>query len=154
MTIQIIPYEDCYQQDFQRLNVEWLQKYFYVEPEDKIALADPRKSVLAPGGDIVLARSGDEIIGCCALLQHADGALELAKMAVTENQQGKGIGRTMAQAIIERARARGVSTLYIVTNTGLEAAMKLYKSLGFKKSTLDKHSRYARGDITLELKLL
>jgi len=32
--IEIIPFENQYASDFKRLNLEWLEKYFDVEPLD------------------------------------------------------------------------------------------------------------------------
>ena len=48
--VQIIPSESRYAADFKRLNVEWLEKYFTVEPIDEKVLSDPEAAILRPGG--------------------------------------------------------------------------------------------------------
>ena len=60
--VEIIDFEPRYASDFKRLNVEWLEKYFTVEPIDELVLSDPSGSIIEPGGAILLARAGDEIV--------------------------------------------------------------------------------------------
>ena len=48
--IDIIAYENKYQPDFKRLNLEWLDKYGLTESHDLEMLDDPQESVLARGG--------------------------------------------------------------------------------------------------------
>ncbi len=43
--------------------------------------------------------------------------------------------------------------LYIVSNTKLENAIRLYRMHGFVDSTEARHTSYARGDITLEMQM-
>lgn len=46
MNIEIIDFEPKYRDDFKNLNVEWLEKYFEVEPYDKEVLSNPEKYIL------------------------------------------------------------------------------------------------------------
>jgi putative acetyltransferase len=41
--------------DFARLNIEWLERGFTVEPHDREVLGDPEAHILAPGGRILFA---------------------------------------------------------------------------------------------------
>src|SRR5271163_3605196 len=77
---------------FRRLNEEWIVRHFVLEDKDRAVLGDPVKYILNPGGEIIFAIIGDETVGCCALAPEAPGQYEVAKMAVTEAYQGKGIG--------------------------------------------------------------
>ncbi len=149
----IRPYENRDLKAFGALNEAWLREYFYIEPEDVKVLGDPYTHIFKPGGEIWIAELNGVVVGCCALLQHKDGSLELAKMAVDKLAQGYGVGRKLAERIIQQSIERGAQTLYIITNTKLASAMKLYRKLGFVESTIPKHTRFARGNITLELGL-
>ena len=82
--VAIIPFESRYAADFKRLNVEWLEKYFTVEPIDEKVLSHPEAAILRPGGRIFLARFKREIVGTSALIKAGRGRYELSKMAVTE----------------------------------------------------------------------
>ena len=77
----IIAFEPRFAADFKRLNVEWLEMYFNVEPFDEVVLSDPQGQILASGGYIFLAQEGDEIVGTCALVNAGSGRFEIAKMA-------------------------------------------------------------------------
>ncbi|MEE8062491.1 MAG: GNAT family N-acetyltransferase, partial [Gemmatimonadales bacterium] len=74
---------------------------------------------------------------------------ELAKMAVSPEAQGKGIGWLLGQAVLDRARELGATTVYLESNTVLEPAIALYRKLGFKRVT-GAPSPYARCNIQME----
>ena len=96
-----------------------------------------------------------QAVGCCALVAMAAGEFEVAKMAVTESAQGKGIGRRVLQKTIAEARASGARRLYLETNRTLATAVRLYESLGFKHIPAERivPSVYARADVFMELLL-
>ena len=129
--VEIIPYSVAYRDDFKRLNIEWLERYFYVEEIDHVVLSDPDKNIIVPGGSIFFARLRDEIIGVCALIKMGDGRYELSKMAVTAASQGLGIGRRLIERVIDDFKQRGAKTLYLETNSKLKPAIALYESIGF-----------------------
>jgi putative acetyltransferase len=86
----------------------------------------------------------------------SDGEFEVAKMAVTSAQQGAGIGRKLLQAAIEAGRSAGARRLYLETNSRLEAAIRLYESMGFKHLAADRitPSPYARANVYMEMILV
>ena len=149
-TVNIIPYTAAHRADFARLNRAWIAKYFKVEPEDEAVLSDPETKIIAKGGHILMAELGGRIVGTVALYKHADGTFELAKMAVEENLRGQGIGKKMGEAVLALARELGAEQVYIISNTRLENSIALYRKLGFIDSPVDRHSRFERGDITLD----
>jgi putative acetyltransferase len=140
---------------FRTLNEEWIVRYFALEPKDQISLEDPRRFILEPGGKIFIAEEDTQAIGCCALLARAPGEFEVAKMAVTESAQGKGIGRQLLAKTIDAARAAGAHLLYIETNRKLGPAVRLYESLGFRHLPPERivPSPYARANVYMELNL-
>ncbi len=140
---------------FRDLNLEWIGRYFAVEPKDAATLSDPQHKILDPGGRIFLAFRGSEAVGCCALLVLAPGEFEVGKMAVTEAAQGLGIGRLVLAATIAAARAARATRLYLETNRILTPAIRLYESAGFQHVPPERvvPSPYARADVFMELAL-
>ena len=144
---------------FRRLNVEWLERYFVVEPDDDLVLRHPLREIIEPGGVILLAEIAGEIVGCVALIaQPGDPASwEMAKLAVTAGFQGRKIGRRLAEASIDEARARGARRVLLVTNSGLAPARRLYESMDFRylaREAVAALAHYERGDTFMEKLLL
>jgi DNA-binding MarR family transcriptional regulator/ribosomal protein S18 acetylase RimI-like enzyme len=129
--IEIIDFEPRYAPDFRRLNVEWLEQYFQVEPVDLEVLDAPQEKVIDRGGAVLFARSADAIVGTCALKHEGDGVYELTKMGVTTQRRGAGIGAALLRAAIDRFVALGGRTLYLETNRLLQPAIRLYEGFGF-----------------------
>lgn len=140
---------------FQRLNEEWIIRYFKIEPKDQQSLSDPISYILYPGGHILVAELNAKVIACCALLTLAPNEFEVAKMAVSEQHQGLGIGRRLLAATIAHAQSLGARRLYLETNTILTPAIRLYESLGFTHMPPERitPSPYARANVHMELLL-
>jgi DNA-binding MarR family transcriptional regulator/GNAT superfamily N-acetyltransferase len=144
--VEIIPFESRYAADFKRLNIEWLEKYFHVEPIDEEVLSKPLE-ILRKGGAIFLARYRGAIVGTCALIAAGDGRFELSKMAVTAGHQGLGIGRKLLQAVVTEYLARGARELFLESNSKLEPAITLYESAGFVHTPRPAPPHYERSDV-------
>jgi len=138
---------------FKALNEAWITTLFALEPKDEVVLGDPEGQVIARGGRILFALDGGVAVGCCALMALADGGFEVAKMAVAEPYKGRGLGRALMAAAVERARAAGAPRLYLETNSGLAPALALYRSFGFEEVTPAEPSPYARADVCMKLAL-
>ena len=151
MNIEIIDFEPKYREDFKNLNVEWLEKYFEVEPYDKEVLSNPEKYILEKGGKIFFAKLEDKIIGTVALMPK-NSSFELTKMAVTDKIQSKGIGSLLMQKCIDEAKNLGLKEIFLFSNTKLDKAINLYKKVGFLEEHFDS-SDYKRANIYMTLKL-
>ncbi|MCS7113398.1 MAG: GNAT family N-acetyltransferase [Nitrososphaerota archaeon] len=57
-------------------------------------------------------------------------------LVVDESYRGMGIGRSILLNLIDKLKARGVSEVYLEVNPRNEAALSLYRSLGFTVSYL------------------
>jgi GNAT superfamily N-acetyltransferase len=136
---------------FKALNLAWISTHWEPEPEDYKALDAPESYILEPGGHILLALAGGDVVGTCALIAMTDG-YELAKMAVSEAARGAGIGERLGRAAIERASTLGARRLFLESNTVLEPAIRLYRKLGFVEIK-GPPSPYARANIQMELRL-
>jgi putative acetyltransferase len=140
---------------FYELNAAWITRYFRLEEHDLIQLRDPEGNIILPGGQIVMALSGKERIGCCALIFVRPGVFEVAKMAVSERYRGQGIGRKLLEYTIAQAKALGANTLELASNSKLANAVHLYESLGFRHLPPERvePTPYARANVFMELHL-
>ncbi len=144
--ISIIPYNDKLKEYVKILNEEWLQKYFEIEDSDRIQLSNPQKEILDKGGKIFFGKHNDQIVATVSLMQIDAETYELSKMAVTEEYQGKGIGKLLIEYSIKAAEEMGIKRLILYSNTKLTPAIHLYKKYGFKEIPLT-NSHYKRSDI-------
>lgn len=71
------------------------------------------------------------LAGYCGFLQSFDEA-DITNVAVGEEFRGQGIGYRMLSALMERGRERGVKRYTLEVRTGNEAALCLYRKLGFE----------------------
>ncbi|MEO8660319.1 MAG: GNAT family N-acetyltransferase [Bryobacteraceae bacterium] len=138
---------------FRQLNEEWITRYFALEAKDVHALEHPEDAILKGGGRIFFSVKDGVPVGCCALVSTADGEFEVAKMAVTEQAQGLGIGRGLLQRVIDEARDAGATRLFLNTNTVLTPAIRLYESVGFRHIPAERvaPSEYVRANVFMEL---
>ncbi len=148
--IEIIEYEEKYQEEFKRLNLEWLDKFNLTESHDLLVLNDPKGTILDRGGFIWLARAGDEIAGTAALMNEGHGIFELAKMSVTKSWQGKGISKMLIETCLKKAKEIGAIKVTLFSNHQLQAALKLYEKYGFRNVEV-KNSPFETADVKMEL---
>jgi ribosomal protein S18 acetylase RimI-like enzyme len=87
-----------------------------------------------PLGDILLARDGaGAALGCVALRPTTmPGTGEIKRLYLHPAARGQALGRRLAEAIIERARAAGHARVVLDTLASMHAARRLYAELGFR----------------------
>lgn len=151
--IQIVVYRDEFAPDFARLNLEWLQGYELLEDEDKKYLYDPETYIMARGGEIFFALENGKVVGTCAAIRHNSEEIELAKLAVSPNARGRGLGRLLSETVISFAQESGAKKVTLLSSTKLVAAIKLYESLGFCHAAAPKDLSYETADVFMELEL-
>ena len=146
--VEIVPFDPRWRDDFHRLNVDWLERYFHVEEHDHRVLSNPEGEILTGGGAVFFARAEDRTLGTCALMQTSPGVYELTKMAVDPAAQGLGIGRKLIEHAIAAFRQLGGVELFLETNTRLAPAIRLYESVGFEhQPTVKPDTHYSRANV-------
>lgn len=153
MTLKIIPFEQKHANLFRDLNLNWLEKFFFVEEKDKDLLNNSQKFILDKGGFIFMATLNSEVVGCYSLIPYSGAIYELGKMAINENYQGKKLGQQLLQHAVSFAKANNWDALVLYSSTKLPTALHIYKKNGFKEIPLEKNLPYARSDIKMKLSL-
>jgi len=91
----------------------------------------------APRGVLLLATVNGELAGCgaCRALGDVDyaNACEMKRLYVRPSFRGLGIGRMVAQALMDHAMRAGYSVMLLDTLDDMEAARGLYVALGFEE---------------------
>ncbi len=100
-------------------------------------LADLPGEYIVPAGALLLATVDGEIAACGALRPLTDvdypNACEMKRLYVRPAFRRFGLGRLLAQALMDRGLQAGYSTLLLDTLDDMEAARGLYTSLGFEE---------------------
>ena len=148
--VEIIEYDDKYQPDFKRLNLDYLDKYNLTESHDMIILDNPRETVLERGGFLWLAKAGEEIVGTVGIMPEGHGIFELIKMCVAESWRGRGISKLLLETCLHKVKELRGEKLILFSNHQLKTALKLYEKYGFKNVEVT-DSPFETADVKMEL---
>ena len=91
---------------------------------DVAALSDPAVTFL-------VARAGDEAVGCGAIVNDPRGWGELKRMYVRPDRRGRGIGKRVLAELETVARDSGLPLLRLETGIHNGEALSLYRRAGF-----------------------
>lgn len=91
----------------------------------------------APGGHLLLAWVDGQLAGCGAYRPFPDSdyadACEMKRLYVRPAFRRFGLGRLLAEALLDKASETGYSTVLLDTLDDMEAARELYVTLGFEE---------------------
>jgi ribosomal protein S18 acetylase RimI-like enzyme len=130
--LTIREFEPALAADFARINRQWIEAMYALEPVDEAQLGDPHGQIVAPGGAILFVEDDAlGVIGTCGLLKTGTREFELIKMAVVPEARGRGAGEVLLRATIARAFELGAERLFLLTNSKSQAAIRMYERTGF-----------------------
>ncbi|WP_057937652.1 GNAT family N-acetyltransferase [Algoriphagus resistens] len=150
--IEIVPFSADLSPFFKSINQVWVEDLFSIEAFDQAQFDNPEDTILKPGGTIIYAKLGEEIVGTVGLHKVSEDIYELIKMGVTASAQGKGVGILLAKTILENAKEMGAKKVVLYTHSKLTPALRIYQKLGFKPAEPEE-GKYCRCDIKMELDL-
>jgi len=92
-------------------------------------------------GEILAAVDGERLLGTVTLViwphggevLHNPGEGEIRALAVASAARGRGIGRALLAAVMQRATAREVRELLLLTQPEMRVAQHLYAEAGFRR---------------------
>lgn len=87
-----------------------------------------------PRGRLFLAYSEGKVAGCVGLRPFDEERGEVKRLWVRDAFKGQGLGRILLNRVIEDASAIGYRQLLLDTLPKMEAALRLYESLGFRET--------------------
>jgi ribosomal protein S18 acetylase RimI-like enzyme len=113
----------------QQLGVDLFFQNFEAELEDLPG------EYSVPRGALLLAWVDGELAGCCAMRQidnvDYSNAAEMKRLYVRKPFRRSGLGRHLAEAILDAARAAGYHSVLLDTLDDMETARALYVDIGF-----------------------
>ena len=84
-------------------------------------------------GEVLVAIEGKELVGHLQLAGD-----EIKNMAVVETHRGRGVGRALVIAAIERARDERVAALRVATGAADTGNLRFYQRLGFRMRSIER----------------
>lgn len=113
-------------------DLDLIERYFD-KPAFEEELASLPGKYAPPSGVLLLATHQGVAAGCVALRQIDQAACEMKRMFVYPEFHGLGIGRALADAVIEQARTLNYETILLDTSVKQGEAQALYRRCGFRR---------------------
>ncbi|HLQ71516.1 MAG TPA: GNAT family N-acetyltransferase [Bacillota bacterium] len=109
-------------------------------PMELLLLADPSKEMIenyVNRGDCFVAENEGRIVGVYVLLPTGPKTIEIVNVAVSEDKQGRGMGKQLVLDVIKRAKTKGYQTIEIGTGNSSIGQLALYQKCGFRVVSVD-----------------
>ena len=115
-------------------------------PTELLLMADPSVNLVneyVQRGENFVAEVSGEIVGVYVLLPTRPNTIEIVNIAVSEREQGKGIGKQLILDAINQSKKMGYKTIEIGTGNSSVGQLALYQKCGFRISGID-HDFFVR----------
>jgi len=130
---KLIPATNLQTAEIQYIVSSVLEEYGLEIGEIDFCLEDVEKYYFENGGYFgVLLDENEEIVATAGLLNLGEKSAELRKMYLLSKHRGKGLGKFMLTALIDKARDLGFKRIELETASVLIEAIDLYKKFGFR----------------------
>ena len=96
-------------------------------------LAEFPGNYLPPAGALILASRDGDLAGSVAMRRLDAETCEMKRLYVRPAYRGFGVGRELADAVIDSAKSAGYSRMRLDTLLGMGDAQRLYGILGFRE---------------------
>ncbi|WP_062049049.1 GNAT family N-acetyltransferase [Bacillus sp. JCM 19034] len=110
-------------------------------PIDLLLLADPSRRLVEEylkRGVCYVAEDNKAIVGVYVLLPTRPETVELVNIAVSEDEQGKGIGKQLLMDAIQKSKQMGYKTIEVGTGNSSIDQIALYQKCGFRIIGVDR----------------
>lgn len=118
----------CVGQYFDEINRRFATGY---DPAASLSVGDD--AFRPPSGACLVALVDGQAVGCGSVTTMSPTVGWLKRMWVADATRGLGIGRRLLAALEAEARVLGLTTLRLDTNSALQEAIALYRSVGFRE---------------------
>jgi ribosomal protein S18 acetylase RimI-like enzyme len=130
--LSLRPFEAGDQEQARWLILNGLGEHFgYIDETRNPDLDDIQQHYIVPGHVFVVACMGRELVGTGALVLHGEGISQLVRISTRKDCRRRGIGLAISTYLVNIARQRGGRRILVETNASWQAAIDLYKRLGF-----------------------
>jgi GNAT superfamily N-acetyltransferase len=121
--------------DLLRLRRAMYEEMAALYPEQDISM-EQWDMELYDGARFLLARDGQEAVGCCGLQMNPGtglAGLELKRMYVAPDRRGSGVADALMRSVDDFARGRGAARVYLETGLRQSAACRVYERNGYSR---------------------
>jgi ribosomal protein S18 acetylase RimI-like enzyme len=146
--IKIVDFVKDHQPYFEKFNRAWIEEFFEMEPVDEWMLTNPEKSILEPGGAILMAEYDGVTAGTVGLRKVDEYSYEFTKMAVDKNFRNRGIAKAICYASFRKAKELGAKKVILYSNTRQAVAVKMYEKIGFRHVKVE-NDVYKRANVKM-----
>lgn len=91
------------------------------------------QSLLKSEVHFLVAKQGEAVVGCAALVEAGDGTAEIKRMFVDPQARGLKLGRRLMTALETEGRALGLTAIRLETGISQPEAIGLYRAEGFRE---------------------
>jgi N-acetylglutamate synthase-like GNAT family acetyltransferase len=114
-----------------------------------IPLAEFAKSHSSAERIWIVEKEG-RIMGCTAIVKFSENTAQLRWLLLHPDLRGLGLGRKLVEEALAFCRGDGYSSVFLWTVSTLQAAARLYRSVGFRETEKATHELW--GSLVTEVK--